>query len=117
MIDFYIYHILVSKCKHGIGPIYVVTFNEELEYLSTSIIKLINIYESLHEKSIVIFITKKNLKMPITIMLQRMTIEIALNYSILKILYKMILINLYSCGGWLIHISIQKKLKLVILKL
>ena len=31
----YIYNILVKKCKHGIGPNDIITFNEELEFLST----------------------------------------------------------------------------------
>ena len=50
-------------------------------------------------------------------MLQRMTIEIALNYPILKILYILILTNSCSRGGELIHIEIMNKFKLVILKL
>ena len=28
IINFHIYNILVSKCKHGIGPIDIFTFNE-----------------------------------------------------------------------------------------
>ena len=59
VITFHIYNILVSKWKHGIGPIHIITCNYELEFLSTSIIELINIDESLHENSIVIFMTKK----------------------------------------------------------
>ena len=62
IITFQIYHIIVSKWKHGIGPIDIVTFNEELESLSISIIELINIDESSHENVILIFITKKDLK-------------------------------------------------------
>ena len=56
------YHILVPKQKHGIGPIAIIAFNEELEFISTSIIELINIDESSHENAIVIFITKKEIK-------------------------------------------------------
>ena len=43
--------------------------------------------------------------------------EIAFNSPILKIVYIMILINLWSLGGKLIHISILKTFKLVILKI
>ena len=50
---------MVSKWKHGICSIGIITFNEELEFISTSIIELINIYESSRGNSIVIFITKK----------------------------------------------------------
>ena len=35
----------------------IITFNEELEFLSTSIIELVIIDESSHEEEIVIFIT------------------------------------------------------------
>ena len=59
IIYFQIYHILVSKWKHGIGPNDIITFNEEFEFLSTWIIELVNIDESSHESAIVIFITKK----------------------------------------------------------
>ena len=61
--------------------------------------ELINIDESSNENAIVIFITKKDLKIPIIIILQRMTTEIALNYPILIILYIMILTNSWSHGG------------------
>ena len=37
-IPLYIYKILLSKFKHGIGTIDIITFNEELEFLSTLII-------------------------------------------------------------------------------
>ena len=47
---------MVSKLKHGIGPDYIITFNEVLEFLSTSIIELVNIDESSNEQVIVIFI-------------------------------------------------------------
>ena len=63
IITFYIHNILVLKLKHGIGPNYIITFHEELEFLSASIIELVNINESLHEEDIVIFITNKNLNM------------------------------------------------------
>ena len=62
IITFQIYYVLVSKWKHGIVHIDIITFNEELEFLSASIIELINIDESLHENEIVIFITKKDFK-------------------------------------------------------
>ena len=52
---------MVIKWKHGIGPNDMVTFNEELEFLSASIIELVNIDESSHENVIVIFTTTKNL--------------------------------------------------------
>ena len=38
IINFQIYNILVSKCKHAIGPIDIIKFNEELYFISTSII-------------------------------------------------------------------------------
>ena len=38
VIDFQIYNILVSKWKNGIGPIDIITLNDELEFISTSII-------------------------------------------------------------------------------
>ena len=47
---------MVSKLNHGIVPDDIITFNEELEFLSTSIIELVNIDESSHEQVIVIFI-------------------------------------------------------------
>ena len=106
IITFQIYNIVVSKFKHVIGPIQIITFNEELEFPSVSIIEIINIDESLHENEIVIFITKEENQ--IIIMLQRMTTKIALNYTILKIVYIMILINVWYLGGGFIHISILK---------
>ena len=45
---FQIYNILVKKWKHVIGPNGSVSFNEELENISTSIIKLDSIDESSH---------------------------------------------------------------------
>ena len=60
---FQIYKIIVSKWKHGIGYIGIITFNEELYFLSTSTIELGNIDESPHEDSIVIFIKNKDLNM------------------------------------------------------
>ena len=62
IITFNIYNILVSIWKHRIGPIDIFTFNEELEFISTSIIELINIDESSHENTIIILPTKKNKK-------------------------------------------------------
>ena len=56
---FQIYKIIVSKWKHGIGYIGIITFNEELYFLSTSVIEKINIDESSHKNAIVLFITKK----------------------------------------------------------
>ena len=61
IITFYIHNILVTECKHGIGNNYIITFDEELEFLSTSIIELVNIDESSHEEAILIFITNKYL--------------------------------------------------------
>ena len=46
MITFQIYNIMVTKGNHGIGPNYLITFNEKLEFISTSIIELANIDES-----------------------------------------------------------------------
>ena len=43
-ITLYMYKILVTKWKHGIRTNYIITFNEELENISTSIIELANIY-------------------------------------------------------------------------
>ena len=62
IIYFHIYNILVTKWKDGIGPNDMITLNEELLFLSTLIIELVNIYECLHKNEIVIFITKKDLK-------------------------------------------------------
>ena len=73
VITFQIYNILVSKWKNRMGPIDIITFNDESEFLSTSIIELIKIDESSHENTIVIFITKTELKITFVIMLQRMT--------------------------------------------
>ena len=50
---------ILSKWKHGIGTIDIIKFNEELEFISTSIIEIVNIDESLHENAIRIFITKR----------------------------------------------------------
>ena len=69
IITFQIYHILVSKWKHEIGHVNIIIFNEELEFLSASIIELINIDESSYGNSIVVFITKMTLKIPTIIML------------------------------------------------
>ena len=60
-ITFQIYNILLTKWKHGIGPNDIITFNQELEFLSTSIIELVNIYYCSHEETIVVFITNKDL--------------------------------------------------------
>ena len=43
------------------GPNNIITFNEELEFFSASIIELVNIDDSSHEEAIVIFITNKYL--------------------------------------------------------
>ena len=61
IITFHIYNITVTKCKHGIGPYDIITFNEELNFFSTSIIELVNIDECSHKNEILIFITKNNL--------------------------------------------------------
>ena len=55
---FHIHIMLVTEWKHGIGPNYIITFNEELENLSTSNIELSNSDEYSHEETIVNFITK-----------------------------------------------------------
>ena len=55
------YNILVIKCKHGIGPNDIITFNEELWFLSISFIELVNIDESSHEEAILIFIKNEDL--------------------------------------------------------
>ena len=60
--NFHIYHIIVSKWKHGIGHIDIITLKKELDFISTSIKELINIDDSSHKNAIVIFITKKGLK-------------------------------------------------------
>ena len=62
ILSFQIYNIIVTEWKYGISTNDIITFNGELEFLSTSIIELVNIDESLHENSIVISITKKDLK-------------------------------------------------------
>ena len=61
IINFQIYKIHI-KWKYMVGPNDKMTFNEELENISTSIIKLANIDESSHKEAIVIFITKKDFK-------------------------------------------------------
>ena len=40
----------------------IITFNEELEFLSTSIIKIVNIDKSSHEHATVNFVTKNSRK-------------------------------------------------------
>ena len=60
-ITFQIHNIIVTKWKHGICTNNIITFNEELEFISTSIIELVHIDECLHKNSIVIFVTKNNL--------------------------------------------------------
>ena len=61
IITFHIYNIRATKCKHGIGPNDIILFQFFLEILSTSIIELVNIYESSYKEEIVIFITSKDL--------------------------------------------------------
>ena len=58
MINFRIYNNIVAKWKHVIGPNDIITFNEEIEFISTSVIEKVNIDESSHENAIVIFITR-----------------------------------------------------------
>ena len=48
----------MKKCKNGIGPNNIVTFNEESEFLLRSNIELVNNDKFLHKNDIVIFITK-----------------------------------------------------------
>ena len=38
VINFQMYNIIVSKWKHGIGPIDIIKFNDKLSFISTSII-------------------------------------------------------------------------------
>ena len=59
IINFRIYNIVVKKCKHGIGPNDIITFNEELESILTSTIKMVNTDDSSYDKAIENFITKK----------------------------------------------------------
>ena len=59
---FQLYAFIVTKCKHGIGTNYIITFNEELENTSTSIIELTNIGQCSHEDSILLSITKTDSK-------------------------------------------------------
>ena len=61
IINFHIYNILITKWKHEIGPNDIIKFNEELEFLSTSTIELVNINESSPEEAAIIFITNKDL--------------------------------------------------------
>ena len=49
----------MKKCKHGIGPNDIITFNEELESILTSTIKMVNTDDSSYDKAIENFITKK----------------------------------------------------------
>ena len=63
MINYQIYNIMETEWKHGIGPNDIITFNEELEFLLTSIIEIFNIDEYSHEEAIVIIIKNKDLKM------------------------------------------------------
>ena len=49
---------MVAKWKHVIGTNDIITFNEEIEFISTSVIEKVNIDESSHENAIVIFITR-----------------------------------------------------------
>ena len=58
----FLYNIIATKWKHIIGPNYINTFNEGLEF-STLIIELVNIDESSHEEAIVIFITNEYFNM------------------------------------------------------
>ena len=58
IITFHIYHVLVTKLKHGIFPKDRITINKELEILTTSVKELTNIDESSHENAIVISITE-----------------------------------------------------------
>ena len=49
MMNSHIYSILVTKWKHGIVTNDIITFNKEIEFLSASIIKLVNSDKSLHK--------------------------------------------------------------------
>ena len=59
IITFQIYKILLTKWNHVIGPNNIITLNEWLENIPTSIIELADIDESSHEEVIVIFIIIK----------------------------------------------------------
>ena len=52
-----------SVWHYGIDTNDIITKNEGLEFLPTSIIEIINIDELSHEEAIVIFITNKDLNM------------------------------------------------------
>ena len=61
MVYFDVYKYLVAKMKQGVSINYIVIFNEILENLSLSIVKITNIYESTHKNGVVIFITLNKL--------------------------------------------------------
>ena len=52
---------MVTKQKDVIVPNDIITFNEQLEFLSSLILELVNIYESSHEEAIKIFKANKDL--------------------------------------------------------
>ena len=58
-----------------------------------SIIELVNIDKYSHEEAIITFITKTELNKTKTIVLQRMTMETALIYTIRKQVYILILLD------------------------
>ena len=72
---FKIYNILVKKWKHRICPNDIISFNEELELNSTSIIELVNINDYSHEEAIVIYIKDQDLNKPKIVLLQRIKME------------------------------------------
>ena len=85
IITFQVHNILLTEWKHIMGPNNIITFNEELEFLSASIIELVNIGECYHKTAIIIFITKiikENKKL-----LQKITMEIYLNFPFPKKVY------------------------------
>ena len=90
----------------------MITFNEWLENISTSIIELANIDKSSQEEAIVIFITKSDPPPPPkTVVLQNMTMDTALSLHIYNKLYILIIIDSWSLGGEDIHITIMNKFK------
>ena len=100
IINFHVYNILVKQWKHVIGPNDIITFNEELESLSTSIIGLVNIDESQHETASVIFKTNKDFKKEENNYVTEDYDENSLELSYTEIyIYIMVLTDLWYHGG------------------
>ena len=116
IITFHIYNIRAIKCEHGIGTNDIILFNEQLEILSTSIIELVNIYESSHKEAVVNLITSKDLNTRKKVLYSK-RVDSDLNCPPKKKVYITILIDSWSLGGKPIYISIMNIFKLVMLKL